>query len=244
MLSRIVKFFSEIQWKYILFHSRVRVSKDSSVNIGAGVNMLHSNIYVGNNSTLTIKEGVTLKGVCIYLNDATLIIDKYTSLIHGENAQAIYNVDHGEVLIGHHSRLMCKRLWVRFGGTVRIGNYTTINHGSEIRADASIKIGSYNQISYNVNIWDTNTHCQYSAERRRNITEQHWPYYGFEFECPKTAPVVIGDDCWLGEQSTILKGTTLGDCVTVGYRTTIAGKNIAPNSTVIQKLEYKIISNS
>ena len=62
-----------------------------------------------------------------------------------------------------------------------------------------------------------------------------------KYEKPKTAPVIIGDDVWIGEKSSILKGTSLGNNVIVGYNTTLVGKHIPTNKTVVQKIELSII---
>ena len=65
---------------------------------------------------------------------------------------------------------------------VRIGNYNNINERSWLRADEQITIGDYNQISYNVMIWDTNTHNIYTPSKRRELTEKYYPFFGYEYE--------------------------------------------------------------
>ena len=47
---------------------------------------------------------------------------------------------------------------------------------SWLRADEQITIGDYNQISYNVMIWDTNTHNIYTPSKRRELTEKYYPF--------------------------------------------------------------------
>ena len=108
-----------------------------------------------------------------------------------------------------------------------------------MRCDESISIGSYNQISYDINIWDTNTHNILPVEDRRRVAEEYFPYFGKETEKPITKPVIIGDDCWLGERVSILKGSIIGDEVIVGYNTTITGKNIQSKSTVVSEISLK-----
>ena len=137
--------------------------------------------------------------------------------------------------------MSAKRFWVRFGGVVNVGDYTNINDGSEVRCDESVNIGRYNQISYNVNIWDTNTHNIYPPEKRRNLTEKYWPYFGREIERPATKPVYIGDDCWIGENSAILKGTMLNKEVVVGYNTVIIGLSIDKGKKVVNAYNLRIL---
>lgn len=76
-------------------------------------------------------------------------------------------MDNGSLVIGNHTKLACQRFWIRFGGKCKIGNYTNINSGTEIRVDELVCIGDFCQISYNIRIWDTNTHCIYPSEKRK-----------------------------------------------------------------------------
>lgn len=145
------------------------------------------------------------------------------------------------LLVADHAKLACQRLWIRYGGLVEVGQYTNVNAGSEIRSDEKVSIGSYCQLSYNLRIWDTNTHCIYAPEVRRKLTRDKFPQFGYEFKKPKTAPAVIGDGAWIVEKSSLLKGTTLGENVTVGYGTTLIGKHIPAGKTVVQELGLKII---
>lgn len=124
---------------------------------------------------------------------------------------------------------------------MEIGSYTNINSGSEIRSDESVIIGSYNQISYDVNIWDTNTHTIYKSEKRSEITRKYFPYFGYEIEKPLTSPIVVGDNCWIGERSSIMKGTQIGDNVIVGYNTMLLNKIIESNKRVVQDINLRIL---
>lgn len=48
---------------------------------------------------------------------------------------------------------------------------------------------------------------------------------------PLKAPVVIGDDCWIGANATILPGVTIGDCVLVAAGS-VVNKDIPSNVLV------------
>lgn len=87
---------------------------------------------------------------------------------------------------------------------------------TEIRCDHLIEIGDYNMISYECMIYDTNTHCLYTKEKRRDMTRHDFPRIGQEYEKPVTSPVKIGNDCWIGKRAAILKGVTIGDECIVG----------------------------
>ena len=230
---------TELKWSLLLKHTYFRVCAGATAKIGKNVTIRNSRIIVTSGSIFEIGDNVCIENTDISVDGGKCVIADY-SLIGNTEVRPLLNIEKGEIHIGHHSKISAKRFWVRFGGIVRIGNYTNINGGSEIRCDESVSIGSYNQISYNVIIWDTNTHNILPAEERRAIAEKYYPYFGKETSRPATAPVVIGDDCWLGQGAAVLKGTTLGDGVIVGYNCTIPGKTITANSTVVSDVTLKI----
>lgn len=231
---------SEIKWSFIYKHTYFRVCNGSKTKIGKNVIIRNSRIIVTPGSTLEIGDNVRIENTTISIDKGTCSIADY-SLI-GNTKELLYlNIESGELHIGHHSKIDVRRIWIRFGGKVNIGNYTNINAGSEIRCDESVTIGDYNQISYNVNIWDTNTHNILPVDERREIAEQYYPYFGKEIKRPSTSPVIIGNDCWIGQNTTILKGSQLNSEVIVGYNCVIAGKTIPYKTTVVTEIKLKLI---
>lgn len=241
ILSKVIQYITETAWSYKIFNnSNIRVSRKAKCIINKNSKITNSNIYIAPDSTFIVGENVDINNVDIYI-DGVFSIDEHT--IIGSNIpsqKSNFIVDKASVSIGSHSKLSCKRVWARFGGVLSIGNYTNINEWSEIRCDDRVEIGSYNQISYNVRIWDTNTHNIYTSKDRRRITESKFPYFGFENERPNTKRVIIGDDCWIGENCGILKGTTIGNETIVGYNTVLIGKSIPNSKTVVTKIEHII----
>lgn len=214
----------------------VHVIGNGTLEIHHNVKLYNSRIFVYPGTSLTIEDGCRI-------NNAIISIEKgeFRLCNNGIIQNTAINIEDGQVEISHHAKLCCKRVWVRFGGELSIGQYTNINDGSEIRCDEQVLIGAFNQISYNVRIWDTNTHSILPPEKRRKITIEKFPYFGYENTRPKTAPVIIGDDCWIGEQSAILKASTIGDRCIVGFKTIIAGKNIPADSKVITDAAIRIL---
>ena len=62
---------------------------------------------------------------------------------------------------------------------------------------------------------------------------------GKEFEKPKTKPITIGNDCWIGKRSFLLKGTKLNDSCVVGAAAVVSnmvvttGKSCVGNPAVL-----------
>lgn len=77
--------------------------------------------------------------------------------------------------------------------------------GVSIYCSKRIIIGQNVQIGGNVNIWDTDFHPINYLERRNNNNENI-----------KSGQIVIGNDVFIGANSIILKGITVGDRAVIG----------------------------
>lgn len=225
-----------IRLKYLLLgNNNFKFSIDSQVETNHA-KFKKSIINILDQSKLQIGKNCKINHSTINIKNGTLIISDNVSLIN-----ATIEINNGNVLIANNARIMC-RIWVRYGGNIRIGEYTNINTGSELRSDESIVIGDFTRVSYNVSIWDTNTHYIYSPSKRREISKSIG--VGNEIEKPYTNPVIIGNDCWIGKNSAIMKGTKIGNNVIVGYGTTLVKQIIDDNVTVVPQLTFKIKKNN
>lgn len=231
----------QLQYKYLLSGSVVILKKGSRSRIDKNVKISNSKITVTPGSTLEIENGTVINKTIIYV-EGTLRFAPNCIIENGDSpgkaTLLIYNG--GELQVANNTRLRCK-IWIRYGGKVKIGQYTNINEGTEIRSDEGISIGDYCMISYNCVIWDTNTHNIYPDEQRRKLTTDHFPKFGHEIEKPKTAKIHIGNDCWIGREAVILKGVTIKNSVVIGYRTMLSKGIIEDHKTVVQQVSYKIL---
>ena len=133
------------------------------------------------------------------------------------------------------------------------GNYAGINHPVTISAECSgaeiilneksgmsggslvavegIEIGEGTMLGANTNVYDTDFHL-IDAEERKNqkgiIDALH-------------AKVVIGKQCWIGANSTILKGVTIGDKTVVGTMSLV--NHSLPASVLAAGVPAKVIRN-
>lgn len=220
---------------YFSGSNKVRALGDGIIKVDKTAVLKNTEIYVYPGASLSIECECQISDSVIYVGKGNLTLSEFTIV---ERSKIM--VDDGSAYIDNHCKIAAKRVWVRFGGILNIGCYTNINSLSEIRCDELIKIGSYNQISYGVRIWDTNTHSVLSSDKRRRVTEEKFPYFGFESSKPATRPIYIGNDCWIGENVAILKGTNIKDGCIVGYGTLLAGTEVPPNSRVVEKRTHTI----
>ena len=188
----------------------IKIDTLSSFERGENVKLRNVTIELSGNSKLILKNNVDISDYDIYIENSVVSIGENCILNKGYSAMRprIIVSNKSRLDISANNLLRCT-FWLRFGGVCKLGEYNGIYEDTEIRCDESVEIGNYNMISYQCMIYDTNTHTIYPKEKRRLMTKADYPYIGNEIEKPKTAAVMIGDDCWLGKRAVILKGTML-----------------------------------
>lgn len=116
----------------------------------------------------------------------------------------------------------------RYGGKIEIGEHCGIS-GSTIYAFDSIKIGKYTRVGANCKIIDNDFHPIELEYRHKGLNEQY----------THRAPITIGDDCFIGMNSIILKGAKLGNNVIVGAGSVVHGT--WPDNCVIAGNPAKLV---
>lgn len=243
LITRLRYHLQAFAWRFKTASS-VKIKGKSSIHKSA--RMQDCSIFVSKDSYLEVGEGCVLSGVRINLtNGARLVLKSHSRLIRRDNAVSpIYKIKGGSMVVGEHSVLALQCVRVRFGGELNIGHYVSINEYSEIRSDERVSIGDYGMISYYVRIWDTNVHCLYSPEKRKEQLQACYPNRCTEKERPDTAPVTIGEYVWLGERTGILKGCQIGNNVIVGFNAVLINRTIPDNMTVVQKPETILLKRN
>lgn len=103
-------------------------------------------------------------------------------------------------------------------GKLTIGANTTINRYSRIVAFEQIEMGDNVMLAQFVTIVD-HDHKFSSSDN------------GLAFDGYETKPVRIGNNVWVGEKASILKGCTVGDNVIIAAHS-LVNKDVPPNSVV------------
>lgn len=144
--------------------------------------------------------------------------------------------------------------------SIKIGKNTFIGGNSYIIAYNNIEIGANTLISWGCTIIDSNSHSIYYEERKNDIMiayeNSKIPTYGEKrrqcFTIPKnwskvqSAPIKICDKVWIGFNTIILKGVTIGEGAVVAAGSVVT-KDVEPYTIVggnpakiIKKIEYNI----
>lgn len=248
--------------KQITFSNLV-LNEHSSFIMGKGSNIKHCQIKLENGGSLIIKENVCISNALIRISNSTVIIDDKCS-ITSLNLQATHKsyvsigkncfveqgnswykpewiFENASADFSNNNIFRCD-MWARFCGKIQIGSYNCINERTQIRADELVRVGSYNMISYDCRIWDTDTHTFYEDCTRRDLTKKMFPIIGTEIDKPNTKPCLIGNDNLIGESAVILKGTSICNGTKIGTRSIISNIVIPNKATAVQgkcKILYK-----
>ena len=115
-------------------------------------------------------------------------------------------------------------------GRVSLGAYALV-HGARIICDAEIEIGDYALISWNVVLMDTYRMPTDAGERRRELEQVtlRSPRL-LRAEVP-ARPVRIGDNVWIGFDSCVLPGVSIGEGSVVGARSVVT-QDVPPYTVV------------
>lgn len=114
------------------------------------------------------------------------------------------------------------KIRVRKAAKCEIGNNTSVNSNNMIVCRESIKIGNNVYLSPNVQIYDHDHDFRVEG----GVTAGKY----------KTTPVEIGDSCWIGANTVILRGTKLGRNCVVGAGCVLKGE-YPDDSVIVQKRE-------
>lgn len=127
----------------------------------------------------------------------------------------------GKLSIGKMLKLRDgSKIRVRAGGTLVLGDNVNIGSNSMIVCHESITMGSNVQLAANVHIYDHDHDFRVEG--------------GLKSGRYRNAPVVIGNNVWIGCNSVILRGTVIGDNAVIAAGSVVKGV-IPADSTCIQK---------
>lgn len=118
--------------------------------------------------------------------------------------------DKGNILIGKHCTIGASLISL-FGGKIHIGANTYIGPSTSIQAKESVIIGNNVIIANNSILLDNNNHPTSPQMRMKMsvckdfIHDELWSW-----KYSESAPIVIEDNVWIGRDTRILKGVTIG----------------------------------
>ena len=135
--------------------------------------------------------------------------------------------DHGELEIGAGTRFL-GRFTCSVTGKVKIGEGCHFSRETQLSSMSSITIGRDSGFAEGVCLHDM-THC-FGPE---------WAHQSFWEKPFWTAPIVIGDNVWVGAKATILGGVTIGNDVVIAAHA-VVNKDV-PSHCVVGGIPARVI---
>lgn len=147
------------------------------------------------------------------------------------------------IIIGDNSKIM-GIIATHGEGRIKIGDHFYLGQNSLVGAVQSIRIGKCVIISNDVRIYDNNNHPISPKAREKmslnGFSNDNWAWYH-----SVSSPVVIEDNVWIGQYSSILKGVTIGKGAIVATRAVVT-KDVPPYTIVagnpakvVKKIDYE-----
>ncbi len=119
------------------------------------------------------------------------------------------------IRIGAHS-VICGELFVfAHGGDISIGDWCYIGDGTRIWSAGAIHIGDRVMISHNVSVFDSLTHPLNAQRRHAQFKEIMQTGHPRSIDLDER-PVTVGNDAWIGANSCVLRGVSIGEGAVVG----------------------------
>ena len=118
----------------------------------------------------------------------------------------------------------------KFGGKITIEEGVCMS-GSTVYSMESIYIGKNTDIGAGCKIIDNDFHPLHYSERHPE-----------QYDKIKKSPIYIGEGCFIGANSIILKGTTLGNNVVVGAGSVVSGSY--PDNVIIGGNPARVIKEN
>jgi len=173
--------------------------EESLSSIVINLALRHMNVTLGRDVMFVGRPYISLyPGSIISIGDNCMLRSRYRNNAIGINHRIILRTQ------SKHAELI-------------IGEHVGISGGA-ICAKNSIKIGSYCLIGSNVVIADNDFHPVNPENRRYNRNDEDIP----------AKPITIERNVWIGADSYVLKGVTIGENSVIGARSLIS-KDIPPN---------------
>jgi acetyltransferase-like isoleucine patch superfamily enzyme len=115
-------------------------------------------------------------------------------------------------------------------GRVTVGEYALL-HGVRIICDLAVEVGDHALISWNVVLMDTYRWPLDPVTRRRALEQVAAHRVSPTDEKVPARPVIIGPNVWIGFESCVLPGVTIGAGSVIGARSVVR-EDIEPYSLV------------
>lgn len=174
--------------------------------------------FIKKHTNINIKENTILLKSCIFQFNGN---DKKNS-----------------ITIGTNNMIGCSFIFESDEGSIWVGDNSYIGGGTSLISRNNIQIGNYVTIAWGCTIYDHNSHSLDYRERQKDIQRQNNDYRNGrnfiaskDWSVVKSKPIIICDNVWLGFDSVIFAGVTVGEGAIVGAKSVVR-ENVEPWTVV------------
>jgi len=150
-------------------------------------------------------------------------IQKDRSAILLPSARFDFRSHGGRVSIGRETMVGCTCVFESSQGAIEIGDRSYIGAGTNLISREEIKIGCDVTIAWGCVIYDHNSHSFDWSDRAKDIERQNAAFRAGvplistkDWSTVRSRPIRIKDKSWVGFNSIILSGVTIGEGAIVG----------------------------
>jgi acetyltransferase-like isoleucine patch superfamily enzyme len=126
-----------------------------------------------------------------------------------------------DVSIGSRSLFMGEINIIADGAKVRVGDWCFVGPNAKLWAMELIDIGNRVFISHGVQVFDNNSHSLSAGERHERFKELRTIGHHLTPEAVVHRAIRIEDDVWIGFNSAIMKGVTIGRGAVIGANSVV-----------------------
>ncbi len=216
-------------------YTTIIARKNSKIELGENITCKNTKIVAEENACIKIEDGCNISNTSIIAKENSKIVIKKECIVGSFYSHpTIIYAENANIQVGMRTKLLLERLVAKWGGKLTIGKYSGYGYLTDIRCDEKIELGEFTLCSYNVSIYDSNIHSLDYKVRRENIINQY-PGGLTDIEKPDTAPVILGNDIWIGRNASIMKGTELANQSIIGTGAIVAGVKESVKKTFVSQ---------
>lgn len=152
-----------------------------------------------------------------------------STVFYSESNIINLSANKSNIKIGSHCHIYGTLITYPYGGKIKIGDYCSLGESSRIVSGKNISIGNRVLIAHNVNIIDNNSHPVDAKLRHQDFLDNY--SNGMQEQDLNSKEIIIEDDVWIGFNSIILKGVSIGTGAIIAAGSVVT-KDVSPYTIV------------
>ncbi len=180
-----------------------------------------------------LEDFISLRKIKDLSKNGEFLVDSSTEIRYSQ----IRYKSKSSLIVGSDSLIEAYIAFEQEGTKILIGDRTFIGSSTTISVAEQVSIGDYVLISWGVNIVDHNSHAISFSKRKNDVLD--WKKGKKDWLNVAISPVNIGNKVWIGSNSIILKGVTIGEGSIIGAGAVVT--NDVPPWTIVAGNPARVI---